>query len=352
MNKKKSFTLLVLLIIFLFAVVLLISRDKTSPISKNNLEKVRVQTGWIINGEFANICSALVNGYYADNGLDVEIVPGGPTGASFILATNAIAQDPSLTIGIEGDTVPLIRGKSKEIAGEKLHVKAFAAFWNTNPYGFIVRKDSGLNNIKDFAKRKPDGKKYKIGVTSDSIIQNALANDLGISVSDMDIVIVGFDSTPFLTGQVDAQAGFWTSLSYEADKAGIPNNFISASEISGFNQPAMVVEATEKTLTEKPELLSRWLQATIKGSDFIIKSPEIASQQILDKRCGGPTLNQQQEEWLIKKSVPLFDTNKIGWVYESQITDFAKTFYKLGQIPFVPSSEDLIDYSILKTIYK
>lgn len=316
-----------------------------------NLEKVRVQAGWLLNGEFANICAAIVNGYYKDEGLDVEMVPGGPSGASFTIATNAVAQDPTLTLGVDGDLVPLLRGVTKESENEKLRVKAFAAFWNDNPYGFIVRKDSGIESIKDFIKRKPDGSKYKIGVTSDSVIQYAIAKYLNVPVSDLDIVIVGFDATPFLTGQVDAIAGYWTTQAYEVEKAGIPYNFLPASEIPGFKQPSQVAIATDNTLKEKSDVLTRWLQATIKGTQFIKQHPDTAGTYILDDRCGGKSFNVEQETWLIKKSLPLFDQQRIGWIYGDQIMDFAKTYHDLGQIPQVPSQEDIIDYSILQKIY-
>lgn len=316
------------------------------------LEKVRVQAGWLLNGEFANICSAIVNGFYKEQNIDVELVPGGPVGASFVIATNAVAQDDSLTLGIDGDAVPLLRGVTKENESEKLKVKAFAAFWNQNPYGFIVRSDSGLNSIKDFIKRKPDGSKYKIGVTADSVAQYAIASYLNVPVSDLDIVIVGFDTTPLLTRQVDALAGYWTTQVYEVEKAGIPYKFLSASELPGWNQQSMVAIATDKVLQDKKDVLERWLKATIKGTEFVKKNPEIAAENILDSRCGGPTFNKEQELWVIQKSIPLFDQTKPGWLYENQIMDFANAYKNLEQIPSVPKAGDVTDYSILDSIYK
>jgi len=316
------------------------------------LEKVRVQAGWLLNGEFANVCSAIVNGFYKEQNLDVELVPGGPVGASFVIATNAVAQDDSLTLGIDGDTVPLLRGVTKQNESEKLKVKAFAAFWNQNPYGFIVRSDSGLNSIKDFIKRKPDGSKYKIGVTADSVAQYAIASYLNVPVSDLNIVIVGFDTTPLLTRQVDALAGYWTTQVYEVEKAGIPYKFLSASELPGWNQQSMVAIATNKVLQDKKDVLERWLKATIKGTEFVEKNPEIAAENILDSRCGGPTFNKEQELWVIQKSIPLFDQTKPGWLYENQIMDFANAYKKLGQIPGVPNAGDVTDYSILNAVYK
>lgn len=206
-NKKLIWFLLALVfLIVIVSLVLFVKKDsKKLEISQIPLEKVKVQAGWILNGEFANICSSIVEGYYKEEGLDVELVPGGPSGASFIVATNALVQDESIDIAIDGDLVPLLRGVTKEREEEKFKVKAFASFWNENPYGFIIHEDSGINNFIDLAtKTKSDGKKYKIGVTADSVSQFAIAKYAGISVDKLNLTTVGFDASPFLSGQIDA----------------------------------------------------------------------------------------------------------------------------------------------------
>ncbi len=323
--------------------------NQNSNSQEVKLDKLRVQAGWLLNGEFANVCSAIVNGYYQDNNLDVELIPGGPSGASFIVATTAIAQDPSLDIGIDGDLVPLLRGVAKSNPNEKINVKAFASFWNDNPYGFMVRADSGIKSIKDFGKKMPNGKKVKVGVTADAVIQGAIANYAGVKEKDIDFVTVGFDATPLISGQVDALAGYWTTQAYELEKANIPYTFLSISEIPGLKQPSMVAVASEKTLTDKKDQLERWLKATIRGSEFVKNNPEEAAKNILDSRCGGPSFNEEQEAWLIKKSIPLFGNN-IGMMDEKMISDYSRAYKNLGQIPFVPDNSSYMDFSILKGI--
>ncbi len=350
---KKIFPI-VILIVIIGAVGFFISRPKTAiNTEQKKLDKLTVQAGWLLNGEFANVCSAIVNDYYKDEGLEVELVPGGPTGGSFIIATNAVAQNPDLDIAIDGDIVPLLRGVTKESPTEQLKMKAFAAFWNENPYGFIVKKDSGITSLKDLAlKIKPDGTKYKIGVTADSVIQNAIASYANVSVKDLNLETVGFDASAFLSGQVDALASYWTTQAYEVEKAGIEYKFLNASELPGFNQPSMVALASDKTLQDKHDQLVKWLKATIKGSQFVVSNPAKAAEMITDNRCGGSNFDVTQEKWLIEKSTPLFDKNKIGWVYDNQITGFADAYYKLGQIPRNPSVDELLDYSVLNSIYK
>jgi len=349
MNFKKKCHLKLFLITIISSLILFF----ISPVAySDSLEKIEVQAGWLLNGEFANVCSAISNGYYEEENLKVELLPGGPTGASFIIATNMVAQNDDIELGIDGDLLPLLRGVTKKNKYEKLQVKAFAAFWNDNPYGFIVRKDSGIKSLKDFFKRKSNGEKYRIGVTADSVIQFAIAEYAGQPVENLYINIVGYDATPFLAGQVDALAGYWTTQAYEVEKAGIPYRFLSVSEIPGFKQPSMIAIASNKMLKENPDILVRWLKATIKGSKFVLNNPEVAAEQILDKRCGGPLFNKEQEEWLIRKSLPLFDKQRIGWLYKDQLLNYAKSYFKLNQIPHVPEPDEFLDFSILKEIYK
>ncbi len=327
----------------------MIEKDSSVPVGE--LEKVIVQAGWLLNGQFANVCSAIVNGYYEEEGLDVEMLPGGPTGASFIIAANAVAANDDITLGIDSDVVPLLRGRTKEAENEQLRVKAFGAFWNENPYGFIVRKDSGLRSLKDFANTKKDGTKYKIGVTADSVIQYAIAEYIGVPVEDLEIITVGFDVAPFVDGQVDALAGYWTTQVYGIEQLGIEYEFLSAGELPGFNHPSSVLLASEKTLAEKPETLAKWLRATIKGSKFINANPAEAAEQVRDERCGGELFVAEQEAWLIERATPLFDEERIGWIYKDQIMSFANAYANLDQIPHVPTEDEILDYSILEMIY-
>ena len=351
-NMKKVLIGMLVVSLFLLAGFIFLERnDQNAKENLQELEKVKVQAGWLLNGEFANVCSAIINGYYQKRGLDVELVPGGPSGAGFIVATNAVALNDDLTIGIDGDIVPLLRGVTKENENEQLKVKAFAAFWNENPFGFMVRKDSGLNSIKDFSKRKPDGSKYRIGVTADSVIQDAIAQYTNVDVKELDIIVVGFDAAPLLASQVDALAGYWTTQAYELEKAGVDYNFLPASELPGFNQPSMVAVATDKTLNEKRETLAKWLIATNEGVAYVKHHPYEAAQHILDNRCGGPSFDIVQEQWLINKSIPLFDQEKPGFIFEQQVMEFAEAYRNLGQINRKPVVNEILDYSILNIVY-
>ncbi|MFA5644230.1 MAG: ABC transporter substrate-binding protein [Patescibacteria group bacterium] len=354
MKNKKVIRLaffLTIILVILIVVSFIFKNKEKNNVEDEQLEKVRVQAGWILNAEFANICSAIKEGYYEEEGLDVELIPGGPTGASFVIATNALVQDKNIDIAIDGDIIPLLRGVTNEREEEKIRAKIFSVFWRENPFGFIVRKDSGINNFYDLVNnRKNDGSKYKIGVTADSVAQFAIANHVGVPVDDLNLSTVGFDASPFLLNQVDALASYWTTQAYEVEKAGIDYNFLSFGDIPGFSQPSMVAIARDETIREKPEMLEKWLRATIKGSKFSISNPEKAAEYVLSDVCGGKILDIDQELWMMKKSIPLFGDDNIGSVDIEQILNFSKAYYDLGQIPSIPSENDIIDLSVLNKI--
>ena len=54
------------------------SEESTTSAESAELIKVRYVQPWVIQGESAGQFAAVEQGYFAEEGLDVEIIPGGP----------------------------------------------------------------------------------------------------------------------------------------------------------------------------------------------------------------------------------------------------------------------------------
>ena len=69
----------------------------TTPAASTGPTKVRVQLQWVPQAQFAGEIAAANEGYYAAEGLDVELVTGGPNVANITVgcATNG----PEFTLG-------------------------------------------------------------------------------------------------------------------------------------------------------------------------------------------------------------------------------------------------------------
>ena len=60
------------------AALLAISVGSGSPSQAQSLTKVRLQLKWVTQAQFAGYYAAAAQGYYKEQGLDVEIKVGGP----------------------------------------------------------------------------------------------------------------------------------------------------------------------------------------------------------------------------------------------------------------------------------
>ncbi|MEC9092984.1 MAG: ABC transporter substrate-binding protein, partial [Planctomycetota bacterium] len=65
-----------LCILAMTATFVLLSGCRAEP--DNDSNKIRIQLNWFPDAQHGGIYAALLNGHYAQQGLEVEIIPGGP----------------------------------------------------------------------------------------------------------------------------------------------------------------------------------------------------------------------------------------------------------------------------------
>ncbi len=332
------------------------SKTSTSASSSKSLTHLTVQFGYTIEGGAAPVCTAIVNGYYKAQGLNVSLLPGGPVGATFLNATDAVATNPNVNIALDSDIVSLIEAKGKSAnAAKGFPVKAFADLWQTSPLAIITRADFPLHSLKEAAKTLPNGHKIVFGSTPGAPIWKAIAQYAGVPESKLDIQTIGGDATALIAGKVDALLGFTTVQGVQAEKAGLKVHYLPISEIPGFRQPTFVAMAREATIAKEPAVLARWLRATIQGSQETIHNPEVAAQDLTDPRCAGGSANKAQELALIKAGAPYFTYHnslaRLGSIDEPEIASFSKAYSAMSNLPHPPTAAELTDTSILQQVY-
>ena len=76
------------------------------------LEKVKVQLVWVKQGEFHGILNAADKGFYAEEGLDVEVIAGGPDIKTQMVVAAGAAEfgtlAPAGVISARSNEVPLV----------------------------------------------------------------------------------------------------------------------------------------------------------------------------------------------------------------------------------------------------
>ena len=96
-----------------------------------NLEKVSLQLKWHHQFQFAGYYVAKYKGYYKDEGLDVELIEGGPQ------ATYEDILSGKVNFGVGDSKILLARMENRPIV-------ALAAIFQHTPDGIITRTDSRI----------------------------------------------------------------------------------------------------------------------------------------------------------------------------------------------------------------
>jgi NitT/TauT family transport system substrate-binding protein len=170
-----------------------------------------------------------------------------------------------------------------------------------------------------------------------------------IAEKDVTIIPIGADMAPLLTGQVDVVTGWLTNTT--ALKVLGDQRVEMRLWDSGVRLYALPYYATVDTLTKKPELLAKFLQATSKGWAFARGEPEKAVDFLVKEF---PNLDRADELDAAKVMLQYAfsaATKTEGWgamdpaVWQDQISLYAE----LGQFSKrVPEVNEVMTLDILK----
>ncbi len=206
--------------------------------------KVRLALNWFPEPEHGGFYAALLAGDFAAEGLDVEIVPGGP----------GIQVIPQLVRGAvefglaSADQVLVQRGQEADV------VTLFAPL-QTNPRCILVHASSGITNF-------------------DQLRDVTLAIGAGqpfVRYLEKHAPLEGVRMVPytgrlasFLSDPKSAQQGFVFSEPVFAEREGVRVNVLKLSEL-GFDPYASCVVTTRRLLDERPEIASAFVRACRRG---------------------------------------------------------------------------------------
>jgi NitT/TauT family transport system substrate-binding protein len=295
------------------------SAPAATPTAAPALTKVNVQLGWIKNSEFAGLFVADQKGYYKEEGIEVNFISGG----AGIDPLTIVRSNPNY-IGIVSSSGTLINAVSK---GSPF--VAIGAFYQKHPNGFLMLKDSPINSYKDFVGRK-------IGVQAEGeYYLDVIAAAQGLDKSKMEVVRLGSDPTPLLTGQVDAYMAWIVNQPYAVEKAGKQWKFLLLADNPGLQFYAMLPFVTKDFLAKQPDVIERWMRASLRGWSYVLDHPDEAAEITVNSYLPGGDL--AAEKWLVKQANPITvsdDTKQygLGWMNPKLWDAGIQTLLKYKQI--------------------
>lgn len=221
-----------------------------------------MQAAWINDAEFAGYFLGLDKGYYADAGLDMSYLSGGP---DVIPESTIIAGRADLALTTPDTTI-------RAISEQGAKFKIIGTQYQKNPLGIVSLKKNGINTPADLI-----GKTLAVPPVNTVTIE-ALLKHNGIALSDVNIVPYAYDPTPLLRGEIDASLDFTTNVPFNINALGEEAHsfLIYDYGVTTFNDTVVV---TEETLaTKRPELIA-WLRASRKGWEENLADPSLFPAQ-------------------------------------------------------------------------
>lgn len=300
---------------------------------KAGTTNVSMQLGWLLdNGQFGEAV-AIEKGYFADNGLNVKIKPGGPSIDGLALVAGGQSQ-----IGQISSSPSIMLARSQSIP-----VKCFAVGVQKHPYAYFSKPDKPVHEPKDLI-----GKTVGTQATGQILLSALLAaND--IDPKDVKVVVVGADVTPLTTGQVDVWTGWVSNV---AALRPLGKDYLTMSLWdSGIRLYANTYYTTDTVLSQDKEMLTKYLEAAAKGWAYARENVDEAVDSLVKL---SPTLNRDdmkaQGEVLLKFE---FDesTKQNGWgtmkkdVWQEQLDMWGKLNQFKGAAPTV---DQVANFEILE----
>jgi NitT/TauT family transport system substrate-binding protein len=235
-----------------------------SPSASRALDKVTLITDFGYNGRHAYFFDALDRGYYRDAGLDVKIVRGQGS-------VDAIRQvDAGNAMFGFADAGSLIL----ERANDQIPVKRVAVVYGKPPQAIFCREDSGLKKPKDLEGNA-------IADTAGSSVRSlfpAFAKAAGIDAQTVRWVDASRDSLPRLLAMNKAPCvgQFTVGEALLRSQFGPVKLIRFAYSDVGLSYYGNGIVATAATIASKPDLVHRFVEATIRGMKDAFADPTAA----------------------------------------------------------------------------
>jgi NitT/TauT family transport system substrate-binding protein len=320
------------ILVTLMAVPLFSCAPKAKPTAP--LTPITVQLAWTHQSSFAGLYAADQNGYYAEEGLAVTFLPGGPT-----IDNMAAVWDGKAQFGItSADALFIARTQGKTL-------RAIAADFRRSPAVFVTLADSGITRPQDFA-----GKTVR-STASTVVTLHAMTAFVGLSPSQYsEITTLPSDVAMFASGEVPIWAMLINGQAVAVQQAGYKVNIIYPDNY-GVHFYGEVIITTEEMIKNNPDLALRFLRATLKGWTYAVENPDSVSSMVAKYE---PKADSAVEKERMVVSLPFINTGEdhIGWMKAEIWNGMEKTLRDQGILPKPLDASQVYDMQFLEEIYQ
>lgn len=275
---------------FIIAALTACNKDNGKKSDLAGKEKVRIVLDWTPNTNHTGLYVAQDKGYFAEQGLEVEIM-----------------QPP------EGSTTSLVGAGGAEI-GISFQDSLAATFASNNPIpvtavaAIIQHNTSGLLSLKETGIDSPGKMSGHSYATWDTPIELAMikkiVEDDGGSFEEIELIPnTVTDVVTALQTDIESVWVYYAWDGIATEVAGLETNYLNFADYgTELDLYTPVIIGNNDFLKNKPELAKKALEAIKKGYEFAVENPEEAADILLKS---APELDEElvkrSQEWLKDK---------------------------------------------------
>lgn len=282
-------------------------------------DKVSYGTDWLAQAEHGGFYQAVADGTYAKHGLDVTIVQGGPQAANRALL---IAGRIEFYMGGVLSSLDSVK--------EGIPVVTLASIFQKDPQILMTHPDAPYETFADLAKAD------KIIMGKDVLVTKfewMKKNFPGFR--DEQYVPYTYSSAPFIADKLAVQQGYVTSEPFAVEREGgfVPKSFLFADQ--GYNAYSTTIETSTKLVEENPDLVKRFVEASIIGWYNYLYGDNKAANELIKK--DNPEMTDEQLAFSLAKMKDLGMVvsgdavdKGIGCITEERYVDFFNKLVSIG----------------------
>ncbi|MBV9459620.1 MAG: ABC transporter substrate-binding protein [Bradyrhizobium sp.] len=240
-------------------------------------DKVTFLTSWFAQAEHGGFYQAKANGLYDKAGLDVTIKMGGPqvNGTQLLLGGEADF--------IMGYDIQVLKGRE-----QNLPLVTVASSFQFDLQGIMTHDD-----VADLAALK--GRPILIAGSSRITFWPWLRAKYGYT--DDQIRPYTFNLQPFFADKTVAQQAYPSSEPYQAEQQNEKVKFFLLAD-GGYPPYGSTIVTTEKMIAEKPDVVARFVKASLEGWRDYMKNPAPGNALI---KADNPKMTDGQIEFALVK---------------------------------------------------
>jgi NitT/TauT family transport system substrate-binding protein len=303
---------------FLGTTVALVAAAAGWPRRGRAADKLRMACWSQPISEQANVFAAQEFGWFKEQGLDFEFVPGAGGGEALkhLLAGNA---DFAFT-----NVEPILFGVE-----QGAQVQVVYNIYPKNVFNVVSLKSKNITRPQDLK-----GKRIGVYSMASGTRHNLLVilHSVGLRESDVEMVATGvLNFGPLIEGQVDATAATDTGL-WSARQKGLGEvNVIWAKDY--LDTPTDVFAARAETAQRQPDFVKRFLRAYRKGSQWMLENPEKAAELAAKYATDGQDVRRNLEIVKLRNASTVSEETKrhgLGWFDMDVLKRVEKAFLELA----------------------